>query len=112
LKNCKISIIEEKENMKQYMIEIKLPEILSEEFLLLIPSQRLMISKLMHNGIIVNYALALENGKLWITMIAESESEVIKYLAKMPIIEHVEAEIFELSFQNSNNLTLNSFSVN
>jgi len=98
--------------MKQYMIEIKLPEILSEEFLLLIPPQRLMISRLMHQGVIINYALALESGKLWVTMTADSEKAVVNHLAEMPIIEHVEAEIFELSFQNSNNLALNSFSVN
>lgn len=94
------------------MIEIRLPEILSEEFLLLIPSQRMMISRLMHQGVIINYALALESAKLWITMIAESEEKVITQLAEMPIIGFVDTEIFELTFQNSNSFTLNSFSVN
>jgi len=98
--------------MKQFMIEIKLPEVLSDEFLSLIPAQRLLISKLMYQGVIINYALALESGKLWITMIAESDESVVSYLAQMPVIGHVEAEIFELTFQNSSNLALNSFSVN
>ena len=98
--------------MRQYMIEIKLPEILSEEFLLLIPAQRMLISRLMHQGVIINYSLALETSKLWITMLAESEEKVITYLADMPIIGHVDTEIFELTFQNSNYMALNSFSVN
>jgi hypothetical protein len=98
--------------MRQYMIEIRLPEILNEEFLSLIPAQRLLISRLMHQGVIINYALAIESSKLWITMITESEEMVITYLAEMPIIGYVDTEIFELTFQNSNSFVLNSFSVN
>jgi muconolactone delta-isomerase len=86
--------------MKQYMVDIDLPEFMTEEFLAMIPRQREQIKTLLHEGKIVNYALALDRSKLWTIILAESEDEVMEILSTFPLIHFMTPEIYELAFNN------------
>ena len=96
----------------EYMIDITLPIPFTDEFLSLVPSQRAMVNKLMNDGVITDYALSLENGKLWVMMISESEAKVIEILDTFPIKEHISYNINKLTFHNSISFKLPNFSLN
>jgi hypothetical protein len=55
------------------MITIKLPDELTEDFVLLIPRQRAHIDQLMDEGKVLQYSLASDRTTLWVTIVAESE---------------------------------------
>ena len=87
--------------MKQFMVYVRLPDQLTEEFQSLIPKQRAMINSLMRKGIIISYTLSLDRSQLWVVMDAESEINVIEVLAEFPLIHFMKPEIHELMFHNS-----------
>lgn len=87
--------------MKEYMINIKLPQQLNKDFVALIPKQRAQVSKLMEEGKIIQYALAADRSLLWITMIAKSQREVMDILSTLPLIHYMNPEIHALAFHNS-----------
>jgi muconolactone delta-isomerase len=99
--------------MKKYMIDISLPEILSDEFLSLIPEQQKVVNEFFKKGLITNYALNAEQTKLWITISANSESEVWETLGKLPLISFMDVNIHELAFHHRAIVTaMPSFSLN
>jgi hypothetical protein len=87
--------------MNPYMVIIKLPGELTEEFVLLIPKQRAHIDKLMDEGKILQYSLAADRSFLWVTVIAESEKMVLELLQTFPLIDFMSPVITELAFHNS-----------
>lgn len=87
--------------MNPYMVIIKLPAELTEEFVLLIPKQRAHIDKLMDEGKILQYSLAADRSFLWVTVISESEKMVMELLQTFPLIDFMQPVITELAFHNS-----------
>lgn len=87
--------------MNPYMVIIKLPGELTEDFVLLIPKQRAHIDKLMDEGKILQYSLAADRTYLWVTIVAESEQKVMDILATFPLIGYMSPVITELAFHNS-----------
>jgi muconolactone delta-isomerase len=87
--------------MNPYMVIIKLPNELTEEFVLLIPKQRAHIDKLMDEGKILQYSLAADRSFLWVTIVAESEQAVMDVLSTFPLIGYMSPIITELAFHNS-----------
>ena len=87
--------------MKQYMIEIELPQTLTEEFVRLIPQQRAKINELMGRVEIFTYSLSADRSRLWVIAKANSEKAVMDLLAKFPLIDHMRPEITELAFYMS-----------
>jgi hypothetical protein len=87
--------------MNPYMVIIKLPSELTEEFVLLIPKQRAHIDRLMDEGKILQYSLAADRTCLWVTVVAESETKVRELLSTFPLIDHMSPAIMELAFHNS-----------
>ena len=87
--------------MNQYMITIKLPTELTEDFVRLIPKQRKHIDKLMDEGKILQYSLSMDRSVVWVTMLASSEEQVMDRLSKFPMIGFMKPRIFELAFYNS-----------
>lgn len=87
--------------MNTYMITIQLPMELTREFISLIPKQRARINELMDQCIILQYALASDRSKLWVTVSAKSESKAKEIISSFPLIHYMKPEIFELAFQNS-----------
>jgi len=87
--------------MNTYMISISLPTELTEAFIQLIPKQRKRINELMDEGKILQYSLAMDRSKVWVTLIASSEKKAMDLLATFPLIHYMKPEIFELAFHNS-----------
>jgi len=65
------------DNQYQFMVDFSMPEVLTEEFMNMIPYQRSVINRLFTEGKLTNYALSLENSKLWAVFKANSEMEVV-----------------------------------
>ncbi len=98
-------------NSNEYMIDIDLPE-LTKEFVELIPSQVALTNKLMKDGKLSGYTLALDRTKLWITINAESEHEAIEILQAFPIYSFLQYKIYKLAFNNTVSFTLPKVSLN
>ncbi|MEO6695912.1 MAG: hypothetical protein ABIY50_02910 [Ignavibacteria bacterium] len=96
----------------EYMVDIDFPIPLNAEFITLIPKQRELINNLMSEKVITSYAVSIEDGKLWTTLLAGSEEEVINILTSFPIIVQVEYKIFKLAFHNTISAITPQFSLN
>jgi hypothetical protein len=96
----------------EFMVAFELPKKLDREFVSLIPAQRTVINKLMKEGVVTSYALSLENSKLWVVMIAETELEVVQLISGFPIMNKVEFNISKLAFHNNANRLVPNFSEN
>ncbi len=81
----------------QYMVDFTLVGNLSEEFMDLIPYQRVVVNKLFQQGKLVNYALSAEKAKVWAIFNADSESELLKMINSFPLSKFMDVEISLLS---------------
>ncbi len=84
----------------QYLVEIDLPGVLTPDFADLIPAQRATVNRLLQNGDIRSYALALDRSKLWVVMVGKTQDQVEKLLDSFPIIDFCETSIKELLFHD------------
>ncbi len=98
--------------MYEFMVEIDLPVPFTEEFLGLVPRQRAMINRLMNEGTITSYALSLESGKLWVSLIAGTVENVNELIDSFPIAPHILYRVNRLTFHNSISFKLPNFSLN
>jgi Muconolactone delta-isomerase len=98
--------------MSQFMVELTLPNELTEEFLQIVPRHRLKINELMERGKINSYALAADRSKVWCIVKAESEFEVMDIIAQFPLIDYLTPSISELMFNNAVALRLPLFTLN
>ncbi len=94
------------------MVDFRLPTILSEAFLKLIPYQRTKINKLFREGKLINYALSLDHSKMWAVLAASSESEVEDLLLELPLTRFMKFDISMLTLYNSVNSESPAFSLN
>lgn len=83
------------------MIEFDLPGIFTEEFLALIPRQRYVINTMLAEGVIKSYSLSMDRSKLWMVMLAGSESEIMENITRMPLSNYMAPNISELMFHNA-----------
>ena len=96
----------------QFMVDFTLPKELSDEFIDLIPYQRSVVNRYFSEGKLVNYALSLENAKLWAIFNAESEMEVMEMIVDFPLTKFMEVEICMLSLYNASTPETANFSLN
>lgn len=97
----------------QYMVDCTLPHQLSDAFISLIPRQRAVVNRLLSEGRILNYALALENSKLWFVCAAESEAELMELISHLPLMSHMQqVRVSELAVYSSANAFAPAFSEN
>lgn len=96
----------------QYMVDFTLPEILTEEFMSVIPYQRAAVNRLFLENRLVTYALSLEKSKLWAIFNAESEIEVMDMIADMPLTPYLSVDISILTFHNTTEPEMPFFSMN
>ncbi len=82
------------------MIEFELPETISEDFMALIPQQRLYIENLMADGAIKSYSLSLDRSRLWTVMAVDNEFAVLEIIEAMPLSDYMKPNISELMFHN------------
>lgn len=96
----------------QFMVDFTLPDVLTKEFMELIPYQRARIDQYFNEGCLINYALSLEKGKLWAVFLANSEMEVMELLVDMPLTKMMTVEISMLTFYNTHVEKMPAFSLN
>ena len=83
------------------MVEFELPNPLSQDFINLIPSNRIVTNKLLNKGKFQSYTLSAERSKLWIVVVAESELDVLNILAELPLSDLMLPTIIPLAFHNT-----------
>lgn len=88
--------------MKSFMVDIDLPEVLSKEFIQLIPKQRAFITRMMGEGVISNYSLSYDRRKLWVVVNADSPFDVKNIIGSFPIFNHITFKINNLMFHETN----------
>ncbi|MBL7828785.1 MAG: hypothetical protein JNJ57_19270 [Saprospiraceae bacterium] len=94
------------------MVDFTLPSDLSEEFVQKIPAQRNMVNRLISEGKILNYALSLQDSKLWAVFAAETESDLMELVHRLPLTRYMKVKISELTFYNASNPVTPAFSAN
>ena len=94
------------------MVDFTLPHEYSEEFISKIPVQRNIVNRMLSEGKVVNYALSLENAKLWVVFAVESEAELMELISELPLSKYTKVRINELTFFQSANPFTPAFSVN
>ena len=94
------------------MVDFTLPSELPEDFVSNIPRQRTAVNKLLGEGKILNYALSLEQSKLWVVFSANSETELLEMVQRLPLTRFMKVRISELTFYNAGNPSVPVFSVN
>ncbi len=87
--------------MNEYMIIIRFATSWTEEFLTLIPSQRVQINRLMEKRIITSYSLSADRITLWLTLFATSQEAAEKTLRMMPLFKFMRYDVVELMFHNT-----------
>ncbi|RPI04710.1 MAG: hypothetical protein EHM64_09135 [Ignavibacteriae bacterium] len=87
--------------MNEYMAVVRFAALISEEFIALIPSQRMQINRLMEKGVITSYSLSADRQTLWITLLASSAEAVEKTLKMMPLFKFMQYTVSELMFHNT-----------
>jgi hypothetical protein len=80
---------------KPFMVEFELPEEFDDDFIALIPSQRLHIDELLAVGKIRSYALSMDRSVLWVVVEAQSE------FANMPLADYMHPFVSELMFYHT-----------
>jgi muconolactone delta-isomerase len=96
----------------QYMVDFTLPKEMSEAFVSLIPRQRSLVNSLLGAGKLLQYALSLENGKLWAIFSVESLEELEEIINGLPLTPFMKWRISELTFYNAAHPFVPAFSVN
>ncbi|MBK8565630.1 MAG: hypothetical protein IPN76_20360 [Saprospiraceae bacterium] len=96
----------------QFMVDFTLPKVLSEDFLRQIPHQRAKVNKLFRDGKLVNYALSLDNSKIWATINANSELDVLELVSQLPLTRFMQYKINLLTFYTGANSDAPVFSMN
>ncbi|MCG8329177.1 MAG: muconolactone Delta-isomerase family protein [Chitinophagales bacterium] len=89
----------------QFMVDFTLPEELSNEFMNLLPYQKAIVAQYLEDGKLVNYALSLDNSKLWAVFNANSELEVLEMLTDFPLTPFMRVEVNLLTSFNTNELS-------
>lgn len=84
--------------MKQYMVHFTLPAQLDEQFMRLVPSQRIRVHELFNEGNLISYTLANDYSQLWATIGVEDEFELIDIIDSFPLTEYMEYDVHELFF--------------
>ena len=96
----------------EYMVTCDLPSTLTQDFMELIPEQREVVNKMFQKGAFTSYTLALDRSKLWITILGNSEEEVMEKLAELPLMPYMQVEIYQLAFHNAARVVLPAVSLN
>ncbi|MBL7805052.1 MAG: hypothetical protein JNL02_15025 [Saprospiraceae bacterium] len=99
-------------SLNQYMVDFTLPHDLPEEFVSRIPQQRKAVNRLLSEGKILNYALSLEDAKLWAVFAAPSEAELMEMVSSLPLTRYMKVRISELTFYNAAQPMAPAFSAN
>lgn len=96
--------------MKKFQAIIKFT--MDENFMNSIPAHRTYINYLINKGVIDIYAVSMESQTCWITLNAETKTEVDKYLTKTPLYKYWTYKIEELFVYDSQQYRLPKVQLN
>jgi len=96
----------------QFMVDFTMPATLSEDFVGRIPQQRDAVNRMLSEGKLINYALALEDSKLWAVFSVHSEAELMELVSSLPLSKFMKMHISELTFYNAAHPFSPAFSMN
>ena len=82
------------------MVEVQLPNEPPQEFFTLIPSQRAMVVELLTKRKFLSYTLSADRSKVWIVMVAQSQSEALVLLEQQPMDKFFSYHFTELMFHD------------
>ena len=98
--------------MTQFMIDIQLPSNPDAQFFALIPSQRDHIDKLLEQGVVLGYSLAIDRSRLWVALNARDQREAVEVLTSFPMFSYFEPTIYPLAFHNTSLVSILKVSLN
>ncbi|MBK8443890.1 MAG: hypothetical protein IPL35_10985 [Sphingobacteriales bacterium] len=87
--------------MKEFMVEIALPQNPPPHFWQLIPEQRKYIAALFDEAKLLNYSLSADRSRLWVVLPAENEDKVREIIENMPLYDYFEYRAVELMFHEN-----------
>ena len=96
--------------MKKFQAIIKFT--MDENFMTFVPPHRTYINYLINKGVIDMYAVRMESQTCWITLSAESKTEVDNYLSKTPLYKYWTYVIEELFVYDSQQYRLPAVQLN
>ncbi|MBP5999652.1 MAG: hypothetical protein KA534_04285 [Sediminibacterium sp.] len=96
--------------MKKYQSIISFD--MDEEFMTLVPAHRTYINFLLNKGTIETYSVSMESQQSWITINANSKTEVEELLQKSPLSKYWSFEIVELFVYDSQSNRLPAVQLN
>lgn len=82
------------------MVECKVPTVMNDEFLRLIPAQQKAVGEGMMSGTIVSHSLTEDHSKAWFAIAAVDKLEVRKIMRALPLSRFLKIKILELAFYN------------
>jgi muconolactone delta-isomerase len=83
------------------MVEIKLPNEITDDFMRKIPSHRVFINSLINLGKIQSYTINEERTKGWIIFNASKQAEVQEIIEQLPIFEFIKYKIHTILVHDS-----------
>jgi muconolactone delta-isomerase len=89
------------DELRQYMVEFRLPETMHERFTAQIPAQRACVNQYFMQGKLLSYALSLEKSRLWAVFVSDNEAEVVQWVEAMPLTRYMRYKVHVLTFFNS-----------
>lgn len=86
------------------MVVFDVPYPVTEEIVSLIPEQRTAVDKLFTGGNMIMYSLSNDRSKLWSVFLAETESELLSLIDKLPLSSYMDFSYHDLMFFQSSQL--------
>ncbi len=96
--------------MKKYQAIISFD--MDEEFMTLVPPHRTYINYLFNKGVIETYSVSMESQQSWITINADTKTEVEDILQKSPLCKYWRFEVVELFVYDSQSNRLPAVQLN
>lgn len=83
--------------MPTFVVTIRLPDVLDEDFIAFIPSHRDFINQLLNEKVVEAYAISSDRSRGWVTMNGDDAAAVQAVVAQFPLYRYFKGvEIDEL----------------
>ena len=83
------------------MVEFDIPQPLTEDFLDMVPEQRMAIDDLFSKGALLSSTVSSNRRRVWAVMTAESESKLLSLIDELPMTSYMDYDYSELMFYNT-----------
>jgi len=89
------------ESTTKYMVEFTVPGYFDEEIEQLLDRQKSMLTDYFYEGKIFSFTISQDITKMWMVMIADSESELVSLIDSLPISKFCDYDYRELMLHNT-----------